>query len=224
MDSFVPVIHENVVRLSEFAELQKQEKVPTGVGSFDELTGGLVRGGICEFFGKKGSGKRSVVFALLAEMTQKNRICAVVDTSNSFDPVSAENAGIDLDKILWIRCDADPQKAVLATDYLIQSRLFGGIWLDMSLSDKSFLDRMPNSYWFRFKVGLKDSPGHLLVTLEEGRLRSACQQSIYVSKAGNGWEGESCFRVMREGEVRMEAVRGRSHVPFTIHRLSGGAS
>ena len=201
------MLHENVVRLSEFAELQKVERVPTGVGVFDEIAGGLVRGGICEFFGNRGSGKRSVVLSLLQKMTEENRICAVVDTSNSFDPVSAEETGINLDKIFWIRCDDDPQKAVLAADYLIQSRLFRAIWLDMSLCERSFLDRMPNSYWFRFKVGMKDCPGHLLVTLEEGRMRSACHQSIYVSKRDNGWEGDSNFRVMRNGRVDLEAVR-----------------
>ena len=210
----------NVATLSEFAELQKQERVPTGVESFDELTGGLVRGGICEFFGNKGSGKRSVVYALLANMTRENKICAVVDTSNSFDPVSAERCGIHLGKILWIKCDEDAQKAVLATDYLIQSRLFGAVWLDMSLTDKDFLNRMPNSYWFRFKVGLKDSASVLLVTMEEARLRSAAHQSLFVSKEKHGWEGESCFRVMRAGEVRLEAVRGRAHLPFIICHLS----
>ena len=202
------MLHENVVRLSEFAELQKVEKVPTGVGVFDEVAGGLVRGGICEFFGNRGSGKRSVVLSLLQGMTKENRICAVVDTSNSFDPVSATKAGINLDKIFWIRCDDDPQKAVLATDYLIQSRLFRAVWLDMSLCERSFLDRMPNSYWFRFKVGMKDCPGHLLVTLEEGRMRSACHQSVYVSKRDNGWEGDSNFRVMRNARVGLEMVRG----------------
>ncbi|MDH3492952.1 MAG: hypothetical protein OEM82_05335 [Acidobacteriota bacterium] len=203
------MISEGVVKLSEFAELQKQERVPTGVAPFDELTGGLVRGGICEFFGKKGSGKRSVVFAILTNMTRENKICAVVDTSNSFDPVSAAGCGMHLGKVLWIKCDDDPQKAVLATDYLIQSRLFGAVWLDMSLCEKDFLDRMPNSYWFRFKVGLKDSASALLVTLEEARMRSATQQSVFVSKEKNGWEGESCFRVMREGEISLEVIRGR---------------
>ncbi len=203
------MISEGVVRLSEFAELQKEERVATGVAPFDELTGGLVRGGICEFFGKAGSGKRSVVFALVAAMTHENRICAVVDTSNSFDPVSAELYGIELDRIFWVKCDGDPQKAVLATDYLIQSRLFGAVWLDMSLCEKSFLDRMPNSYWFRFKVGLKDSPGVFLVTLEEPRLRSTTQQSVFVSRERNGWEGESCFRVMRDGKILLEVVRGQ---------------
>ena len=203
------MINENVVRLSEFAELQKQERIPTGVAPFDELTGGLVRGGICEFFGMKGNGKRSVVFALLVNMTRENKICAVVDTSNSFDPVSAERCGMRLGKVLWIKCDSDPQKAVLATDYLIQSRLFGAVWLDMSLCERSFLDRMPNSYWFRFKVGLKDSASVLLVTLEEARMRSATQQSVFVSKKRNGWEGESCFRVMRDGVINLEVIRGQ---------------
>ncbi len=134
------MINENVFKLSEFAELQKQEKLATGVAPFDGLTGGLVKGGICEFFGQKGSGKRSVVFAILANMTQENKICAVVDTSNSFDPVSADRCGMCLTKVLWIKCDDDPQKAILATDYLIQSRLFGAVWLDMSLCEKSFLE------------------------------------------------------------------------------------
>ena len=202
------MLHENVVRLSEFAALKKTEKIPTGVEDFDQTVGGLVHGGVCQLFGKRGSGKRSVVMSLLASFTSHNHICAVVDASNSFDPVSAKETGINLDRIFWVRCDDDPQKAILATDYLIQSRLFRAIWLDMSLCETNFLRRMPTSYWFRFKVGMKDYPGHLLVTLEEDKMRSACQQSIYVKKLDNGWEGDTNFRVMRHMKIDLEPERG----------------
>ncbi|MEZ5308374.1 MAG: hypothetical protein R2684_14610 [Pyrinomonadaceae bacterium] len=199
----------NVVKLRDFAELQKRESLPSGVRAFDLATGGLVRGGISEFVGRAGSGKRSLVSAFLASLTRQNHICAVVDSTDSFDPVSAEASGIRLSKILWVKCGGDPEKAVLATDYLIQSRLFGGIWLDMSLCEKSFLDRMPNSYWFRFKVGLKDSPGVLLVTLEEPRLRSAAHQSVVINKEDCEWRGDSNFRVMRDRNIGLETIRPR---------------
>ena len=89
----------------------------------------------------------------------------------------------------------------------VQPQPFGGIWLDLSLADKDFLDRMPSSYWFRFKVGLKDTASVLLVTLEETRLRSASHQSVRVEKEASEWAGDSGFRVMRGAEVRLEMTK-----------------
>ena len=198
------MIAKGVAKLREFAELRQAERVLTGVAPFDRLTGGLIKGGICELTGAEGSGKRGLVFSILANLTRRNNICAVVDASDSFDPPSADRSGVKLNKVLWVKCGGDPKKAVLATDYLIQSGLFGGIWLDLSLAEKDFLDRMPSSYWFRFKVGLKDTPAVLMVTLEETCLRSASHQSLRVSKEESSWAGESGFKVMRGAEVKLE--------------------
>jgi hypothetical protein len=210
------VIAKGVAKLREFAELRQAERVLTGVAPFDRLTGGLIKGGICELTGPAGGGKRGLVFSIVANLTRANNICAVVDVADSFDPPSAAAAGVKLEKVLWVKCGGDPQKGVLATDYLIQSGLFGGIWLDLSLADGDFLDRMPSSYWFRFKVGLKDTASALLVTLEETRLRSASHQSVRVSKEASEWAGESGFRVMRGAEVRLEMVKP---VSMTSERL-----
>ena len=198
------MIAKGVAKLREFAELRQAERVLTGVAPFDRLTGGLIKGGICELTGAEGGGKRGLVFSILANLTRRNNICAVVDASDSFDPPSADRSGVKLNKVLWVKCGGDPKKAVLATDYLIQSGLFGGIWLDLSLAEKDFLDRMPSSYWFRFKVGLKDTPAVLMVTLEETCLRSASHQSLRVSKEESSWAGESGFKVMRGAEVKLE--------------------
>jgi len=201
------MIVRGVAKLREFAELKQAERVLTGVAPFDRLTGGLIKGGICELTGAEGSGKRGLVFSMIANLTRANNICAVVDASDSFDPPSAAAAGVKLEKVLWIKCGGDPKKAVLSTDYLVQSGLFGGIWLDLSLADKDFLDRMPSSYWFRFKVGLKDTASVLLVTLEETRLRSASHQSVRVEKEASEWAGDSGFRVMRGAAVRLEMMK-----------------
>lgn len=201
------MIAKGVAKLREFAELRQAERVLTGVAPFDRLTGGLIKGGICELTGTEGSGKRGLVFSVIANLTRANNICAVVDASDSFDPPSADRSGVRLDKILWVKCGGDPKKAVLSTDYLIQSGLFGGIWLDLSLADKGFLDRMPSSYWFRFKVGLKDTPAALLVTLEETRLRSASHQSVRVSKESSEWAGEAGFQVLRGADVTLDMTK-----------------
>ncbi len=211
------MIAKGVAKLREFAELRQAERVLTGVAPFDRLNGGLIRGGICELTGAEGSGKRGLVFSMIANLTRSNNICAVVDASDSFDPPSAEKSGVKLDKILWVKCGGDPKKAVLSTDYLIQSGLFGAIWLDLSLAEKDFLDRMPSSYWFRFKVGLKDTPAVLLVTLEETRLRSASHQSVRVEKEASEWTGESGFKVMRGSSVKLEM---RKPISMTNEQMS----
>lgn len=188
-------------------KIQQIEKLETGFTEFDALTGGLVKGGITEVFGEQGSGKRSVVCFLLAMLTSKNKRCAIVDTDNSFDPESAAKTGVNLDKILWLPCDNDPQKSIICTDYIIQANLFDAIWLDLSLCDEKFLGNVPNAYWFRFKVGLKDTSSTLIITLPDSRLRSAAHQSIRVARENLSWLGKSNFSIPSVWKVKMGQLR-----------------
>ena len=38
-------------------------------------------------------------------------MCAWIDVSNTLDPAAAAAAGVDLDRLLWLRCGAHPQRA-----------------------------------------------------------------------------------------------------------------
>jgi KaiC/GvpD/RAD55 family RecA-like ATPase len=78
--------------------------VSTGIEELDALTGGLPRGALSEICGPASSGRTSVLLALMASMTAQAEVCALVDATDSFDPKSAEAAGVDLRKLLWIRC------------------------------------------------------------------------------------------------------------------------
>ena len=40
----------------------------------------------------------------LAAATKRQEACALVDTTDAFDPWSASAAGIELTKLLWVRC------------------------------------------------------------------------------------------------------------------------
>ncbi len=86
-------------------ERQSPLTVSTGVPALDTLTGGLPRGALSEVVGPASSGRTGVMLAALAEATRRHEICALVDARDRFDPASAKTAGIDLTRLLWVRCD-----------------------------------------------------------------------------------------------------------------------
>lgn len=78
------------------------EMVPSGIAEIDALTGGLPRGCLTEVCGPASSGRTSVLLAALAAATQRQETCALVDTTDAFDPLSA--VGVNFERLLWIRC------------------------------------------------------------------------------------------------------------------------
>src|SRR5271163_2523040 len=79
--------------------------VATGIAALDELLGGgLPVGAISEIAGPECSGRTSLALAFLARITRQGKVCAWVDVSDALHPESAAAAGIDLDRLLWVRC------------------------------------------------------------------------------------------------------------------------
>jgi recombination protein RecA len=70
----------------------------------DMLGGGLPIGAISELVGPECSGRTSAAISFLARTTKAAKVCAWIDVSNAFDPPSASAAGVDLARLLWVRC------------------------------------------------------------------------------------------------------------------------
>jgi hypothetical protein len=89
-----------------FRERPASETVSSGIAPIDLLTGagGVPRGALTEIFGPDSSGRTSLLLSLLAQMTAREEACALVDSTDAFDPHSAEAAGVDLRRLLWVRC------------------------------------------------------------------------------------------------------------------------
>src|SRR6266852_3585259 len=82
------------------AELQA-----SGIAELDELLGGgFPRGSLVELCGPASSGRTSLCLALLAQATGEQQACAFVDVSDSLDPTSLAAAGVDIARLLWVRC------------------------------------------------------------------------------------------------------------------------
>jgi hypothetical protein len=79
--------------------------VSTGITAVDDLLyGGLSLGGITEVVGPECSGRTTFALSFLAQVTREAKVCAWIDVTDSLHPESAAGAGIDLTRLLWVRC------------------------------------------------------------------------------------------------------------------------
>src|SRR5215471_6262134 len=91
--------------LEGFQRRVKVELQRTGIAELDAvLGGGFPRGSLVELCGPASSGRTSLAFSLLAQATERQEACAFVDVSDSLDPISLAAAGVELPRLLWIRC------------------------------------------------------------------------------------------------------------------------
>jgi recombination protein RecA len=77
----------------------------TGIHSLDAvLEGGLPLGAITEVVGPECSGRTAFALSFVAGLTQDAKVCAWVDVSDTLHPESAAASGVDLARLLWVRC------------------------------------------------------------------------------------------------------------------------
>src|SRR4249919_1154382 len=77
---------------------------PSGISALDaRLGGGFPRGQLSELVGPRSSGRTSLLLQMLAAATARGELVALVDALDMLDVESAAAAGVDLDRVLWIR-------------------------------------------------------------------------------------------------------------------------
>ncbi len=88
------------------------ERMLTGIASVDALTGGIPLGCLTEICGPSSSGRTSILHQILAEFMCRDELCALVDASDAFDPQSAASTGVELGRLLWIRCKQSSDRVI----------------------------------------------------------------------------------------------------------------
>ena len=154
------------------------ETLSTGIKEVDELTGGLPRGVVSEIFGPASSGRTSLMFSMLAYATTHEEICAVVDVNDVFAPAAAAAAGIDFDRLLWIRCGGSLENAFKAADLLLHAGGFGLVILDMGDVAAKDARRIIPSWWYRFRRTVENKPTSIMVMSEEACTRSCAALTL----------------------------------------------
>jgi hypothetical protein len=157
-------------------------QMPTGVPDLD-----LPRGAITEVVGAAASGRTTVLCSTLAAATQRQEVCAIVDTADTFDPASAAAAGVDLRFLLWVRCAAKKRCALQVVDWLLQAGGFGLVALDVANLPSRDVRNIPLHTWFRFRRAVEHKPTALLVIASEHCTSSTAALQLEMSQRSALW-------------------------------------
>ncbi len=153
--------------------------VPSGIPGID-----LPRGTLTEIYGASSSGRTGILFAALARVTRMPECCALIDGSDSFDPVSGAEAGIDLRQLLWVRCRQNAEHALKAADLLLQAGGFGVVILDLAGVAARDARRISLASWFRLRHTVEKANTSLVVAGDELTARSCSTLQIETHRAG----------------------------------------
>src|ERR1700720_1786464 len=111
-----------------------------------------------------------------------------MDAGDSFDPRSAEAAGVELQQLLWVRCRSLDQ-SLRAADLVIQGGGFGFVALDLSDVAPETVRHVPLNAWFRFRRAVEDTSTVLLVLEQESNAKTCASLVLRMSMKGAKWSG-----------------------------------
>jgi hypothetical protein len=174
------------------------------VSALEGLLPGLARGAVSEVTGLRSSGRTSFLVSVLAEATARGEYGAVVDAGDHFDPLTAAQAGVALERLLWVRCGGNAEHALKAADLVAHGGGFGVICLDLADLAPPLLNRIPLAYWFRFRRAVEGTPAVFLVLGGQPLARSCASCWIEFRQQRPLWEGRPRFRLLRG--LRVEAM------------------
>jgi hypothetical protein len=171
-----------------YRDRKSVETVLTGIPEIDSLAGGFPRGGLTEICGPPCSGRTTVLLSALASRTAQAEVCALIDARDSFDPRSAEAAGVELQQLLWVRCRGLDQ-SLRAADLLIQGGGFGFIALDLSDIAPETVRHVPLNAWFRFRRAVEDTSTVLLLLEQESNAKTCASLVLQMKSNAAHWSG-----------------------------------
>lgn len=91
--------HDNPL-LFRASDLLKKERLSSGIPILDEkMGGGFLEGRIIELYGQPMAGKSLISLLTIAQAQKKGGKCIYFDCEDTFDPVWAEELGVDMDNL-----------------------------------------------------------------------------------------------------------------------------
>ena len=200
------------------------EILPTGIAEIDKRLHGLPRGAITEIHGAASSGRTSLLLSALTFATSHDETCALVDCSDTFDVSSAAKAGVNFDRLLWIRCGDKLERAFKAVDLLLHGGGFGFIALNLCDVPAKTTRRIILTWWFRFRRAIENTPTALIVITPIACVRSCAAVVLELKNEASVWPDTlSPVSENRNGKLTERDFRTSPHLslvetesPFVI--------
>lgn len=206
----------------------------TGIAALDAcLRGGLPRGQLSEIAGAASSGRTTVALQAMAASTRRGEIAAWVDPFDRLDVASAAAAGLDLERLLWVRGSCGPSagpdaiaRGLKALNLVLQAGGFACVLLDLADAPPVALKRIPFTTWLRVQRVLEGRDTACLLLAPQPLARSAGGLTLVLT-GRTRWAGDAprsrhlagadlTVRVVSprrrvDGDVRITAIANDSH-------------
>jgi recombination protein RecA len=161
------------------------DAIPTGIAGVAPIP----RGSLSEICGPASSGRTSLAVSLMAEITAREEACALIDTAGAFDPATAAGAGVRLDRLLWVRCSGNAERALKAADLVIQAGGFGLVIFDLGDTPLRTARRISLTSWFRLRRAVENTPTVLAVISREPLARTCASLLLEMRRGAPAWSG-----------------------------------
>jgi len=199
------------------------EVFPIGIAALDRQIGGIPQSALTQICAARemSSGKTSLLVSLMAEITRREQLCALVDAGDCFDPASAEPAGVNLARLLWVRCTARGklpplEQAFKAADILVQNGGFALIAVDLGNVEERLVRKVPLTTWFRFARVIEKMPAALVFLTPCPAAQSCAGLTLHLSCAEPRWSEQKgatkSFHAQFLAGLRCQVEIGRSRV------------
>lgn len=170
---------------SPFAYRQPAAPEAISVPVLDPITGGLPRGVLTEICGPESSGRTALLLSIFAHA--EGEFCALIDGRDTFDPHSAADAGVELRRLLWVRCGKLDQ-ALRAAELLLSGGGFGIVAVDLIGVPTPLMRRIPLSVWFRFRWSIRGARTALIVLEREPTVGTSASLVLKKAVASGMWQ------------------------------------
>ncbi len=183
-------------------------RLTTASRGFDRLLeGGLERGAMIELIGRRSSGRFSLVLTTLAAATSAGEAAALVDLGDALDPRTAAAAGVDLERLLWVR----PRrlKEVLASAEVILASGMPLVVIDLGMPPVPG-GRGVEASWLRLARSARSHRAALLIS-SPYRVSGTAARAVIEARSGRAaWHSHgNSPRLLRGVAARLELLKSR---------------
>ena len=151
-----------------------------------------------------------LLLGILAAAAARRRPARLVDAEDAFSPHSAADAGVQLERLLWVRCSHSAEHALKAADLLIQGGGFGLVVMDLGDTPPRTARRISLASWFRLRRAVEHTPTVLVSLTRQSNAKTCASMVIECGRKATSWSGaRSVSRLLRGFEVRATSTQRR---------------